>query len=415
MARSSVTRPDPFAALYLTGDGDSLTTQTVEAGQFPDVSDLTAFTVELWFKADSPMAANTFISGVGVQWALSLAGSSGLLTWTIFDSGGTPTHLNTSTGALTAGQWAHIVGVLNAGTMTVYVDGAIAGTTSFSGTVQNPASGVLTIGSGSSSSVSIYYWDEVAIYRTALSADRIAAHYAAGVARGFARGQAAGERVGAVLDAAGPNHAPRDIDTGVRTIAGRYMTGQDPLGELRVAETAEAVDAVLFISREGKVKFLDSAHRASAPYDSPVITLADDGTGDTGYFDIAVDYSDSYLANEWNVTRTGGTTQTASDDASIARYLKRPQSLSDLAVTDDSDASDIADDMLAKYKEPFLRVTSVSPDTSDPAALVKILKRDVGDRVRIIRNPRSGGDPIDTEVFIQGISITRPRMTRSRA
>src|SRR6266540_4064717 len=62
-------------------------------------------------------------------------------------------------------------------------------------------------------------------------------------------------------------------------------------------------------------------HRSSSPYNTIQDTFGD-GAGELPYVDISVDYSDSFLVNEWNVTRQGssrdiGLTQTRSDATSI--------------------------------------------------------------------------------------------------
>ena len=41
----------------------------------------------------------------------------------------------------------------------------------------------------------------------------------------------------------------------------RYMNGQDPLGEIRVADRADDPDSVVFIGKDGAVVFLDGDHR----------------------------------------------------------------------------------------------------------------------------------------------------------
>jgi hypothetical protein len=180
------------------------------------------------------------------------------------------------------------------------------------------------------------------------------------------------------------------------------MHGQNPLGEMRRAENAEAIDAVLFISRSGEVVFLADGHRSSSPYNTVQATFNDDGT-DLPYLDIDIDYSESFLANEWNVTRAGGTTQSASDTTSIARYYKRPQSLTDLPVTSDGHASAIATAMKNKYREPMTRITTLVPKMSDPDTAEAVFRLDIGDRIRVFRTPPGGGARIDQTLFVQKI------------
>ena len=276
-----------------------------------DLGGLSEITAEFWFSFEAaPASALSLVSGSAtdgshVQYRFAQNTSAQVEFTATMDVSGTPTPATVTSLALTPGAVYHLVAAIESGTLKLYVNGLVVDSAAVSGVIESISNAQGTFFVGDALADHDLVFDEIAVYRTALTIDRITAHYAAGTARGFAYGQAPGERLGAILDAAGPNHAPRDLQAGQRTMTGRYMTGQDPLSEMRVAEAAEAVDAVLFVGRDGKVKFLDSAHRASAPYDSPVITLADDGTGDTGYFDIAVDYSDSYLANKWDVTGPG--------------------------------------------------------------------------------------------------------------
>ncbi len=85
------------------------------------------------------------------------------------------------------GTWHHLVGVCdgNSGSMTFYIDGTVAGT------IPIPSAGILSstdpvsIGAERSGILPDYDWayagtiDEVAIYSYALSAQQVAAHYAA--------------------------------------------------------------------------------------------------------------------------------------------------------------------------------------------------------------------------------------------
>ena len=108
------------------------------------------------------------------------------------------------------------------------------------------------------------------------------------------------------------------------------------------------------------------------------------------------------------MTRTGYSintpaTQTASDATSQARYFKRSQSLGDVPVTTDADASTIATALLAKYKDPFYMVTSLKPKMADQQTAETVYSLDLCDRIEILWTPPGGGSRIDQTVFIQKI------------
>jgi hypothetical protein len=245
------------------------------------------------------------------------------------------------------------------------------------------------------------YIDELAFYPHELSAARIAAHWDAGQNRAF-DSEYPGERVNNVLAAIGSS-APRAISTGIHRVAAVYMNGQTALDEMRSARTGENVDSILFINRYGAVGFLPADYRASSPYNTAQATFDDDGT-DFAYHDLNVDYSDAFLWNVWNVTGFLGLTQTATDATSVTTYGEISESITDLQVSD-ADAASIAAALLAKYKDPMFRITSIAPKIATPDVAANAFARDLGDCIRVFRTPPGGGARIDQTLFLQSIRI----------
>jgi hypothetical protein len=368
-----------------------------------------AVTVEFWYRFSVlPAAQRDFFAG-----AMSAAGATRILYFSLSTAGqvlfnarnSTPTLFTATSAPLTPNTWYHIVGTIDGSFIRVYVNGQQSGSTAWSG--------VLVGGGGlatnppflSSVTDTVHDFDEIAFYPARdLGATRVLAHYAAGTQRGFPDSQLPGARANAILDSAG-SVAPRSIQPGTRTMQGAFMKGQDALGELRKAQRAESVDAVLFASRAGVVTFLADGHRNAAPYNTVQATFDDDGT-DFPYLDLTLDISEQFLANVWNVTRSGGITQTASDAASIAANFDHAQSLTDVPVTTDAHAASIATAMLAKYKDPLTRIPPLELTTTIPDVAEAILARDIGDRIRVLRTPVGGGTRHDLTLFIQKIEET---------
>jgi len=369
-----------------------------------DVSGLNEFAVELWFRTNntSPAGGDTVVQlpvASGTLPFLNLTG--GTLEFKATNS--VPTTFTVTSGAISANTWYHVVATIQGGFLRLYLNGSQVASTAWSGSfvAGTPTSTRFILGEFASTATMDF--DEVAFYRNGLTATTIAQHYQAGTSRGF-RQQASGSRINAVLDSI-TSAAPRSIQAGTRTVQAVFTNGQSPLEEMRRAQNADSVDAVLFTARNGTITFLADGHRSSSPYNTVQATFDDDGT-DLSYHDLSLDYSESFLTNEWNVTRTGGTLQTASDSTSIAKYLKRSQSLTDVPVIQDSDASAIASAMLAKYKDPLTRVTSITLSTAIPAVAEAAFRRDIGDRIEVFRTPPGGGSRIDQVLFIQKIQIS---------
>lgn len=398
---------DPLFSYLILNAANYMETDALPGGQGPELGGLTGATIECWVRADSnlPSVNDDVLRGpnAGVsQWVIRWLTTGQMRI--LVNSDDLTVKTATSADVVPAGQWIHVVGVVDGSTLRIYINGVQAGTGAFAGQIRDEGTGVLRI--GDSATTQTYNYDEFAIYRTALSASRIAAHYTAGTARGF-RPSKAGERIDRILDAAS-NRAPRDIDTGIRVnVDDQYAgNGQPAIEAIRRAENAEAADAFVFVAGDGTVTFRDADHRSDARYTTDRMLFGDQGGTQRAYQDLVLDYSDSFIANEWNVTRNNGLTQTSSDTTSIARYFKRSQSLTDLLLTSDSASSDIATAMLAKYKEPLLRVTQIQPKMNDINVAQEVFTLELGDRIRVIRNPPGGGAAFDQQLYVQRIEIS---------
>jgi hypothetical protein len=66
----------------------------------------------------------------------------------------------------------------------------------------------------------------------------------------------------------------------------------------------------------------------------------------------------------------------------------------------------IANALLAKYKDPFTRITSITPNMQDDATAQAVLALELGDKVRVLRTPPGGGSRIDQSLWVQKIEIT---------
>ncbi|HTU39967.1 MAG TPA: LamG-like jellyroll fold domain-containing protein [Acidimicrobiales bacterium] len=149
----------------------------------PGVAD---FSVEAWVKTSAN--GDEVIAGKGTDWQLTVSGDSGHLGLARFAYAGGAV-VAYSAGRVDDGAWHHVVAVADRDTAArVYVDGA-AGTAN-----ATPNTGALSgtdgvrIGAGAAGGFFTGRIDEVAIYKSVLSASRIVSHY----------------RLGSQLDASAP-------------------------------------------------------------------------------------------------------------------------------------------------------------------------------------------------------------------
>jgi hypothetical protein len=379
----------------------------MERGEGGDCYGATEMTVEGWVRLTGslPAAGEYLVRGPATaastyQYSI-LLNPAGTLRFTVI---GVPGGTVTATGgtiAADSSRWYYVVGTITGGNIRLYVDAVQVASSAWSSVVQDALTAGFFI--GDEANLQTYGFDEVAIYRAGLTVDRITAHYQAGTERGFAE-QRSDLRITAALDEAG-SQAPRSVGTGTRNVLPEYMHAQSLLEEIRTAVKGEAVDAALFITKDGSVKFLPDGHRSSSPYNTVQATFDDDGT-DLPYLNVDLDYSDAFIRNEVHGTRDGGTTQTVSDQASIDEFFRIPLSLTGLPNISDANVLTIVTALLAKYKDPFQRILNLDIDTSDPAVAEAAFRLDIGDRIRVFRTPPGGGARIDQTLFVQKIAVS---------
>jgi hypothetical protein len=417
--------PDPYNLVTLGSSGAAgsiLTTGTLNAGDAGEFGGCRDATIEFWFNPAAAASATRSLwtgpdstGGFGRQWQFWI-NASGAVGAAFRNSAGTANAVGSTT-ALQPGLWYHIVGAADstAGLTRLYINGIQEATvawtppviaSSFSATVGNMYVGDTTANMAMS-------FCALATYTRFIGATRIAAHYTAGVSQGVVQ-EKPGQRIGDILDRSASVHAPRSLYAGTRIVTETYFVGQAPLDELRKAAAADNVDAMLFVGASGDWTFLDATHRSSTPYNTVQATFGDAGGTELPYLDLTFDSSDAFIFNEWTVTREQGVksagdlgeTQTALDATSISRYFERPASLSGVPVTSDTDSAAIATAMLAKYKDPMTRITSITLNTLDANVAQAVFQRELGDKIRVLRTPPGGGARIQEDLWIQKIEIS---------
>ena len=294
-----------------------------------------------------------------------------------------------------ANAWRHLVATRSGNTIKLYVDGALADTEVLGATRSMRVDNIVAAPGGGNVTI-----DEFAIYTSALSADRVLEHYEAGASAWD--GDATGARLTRVLDEADWPAADRDLDAGNSNLQFAELDTTS-LQHMQDVELTEA--GRLFVSAAGDVTFVERyAVLTEAVYSTSQATFGDDGS-ELRYTDITFDYSDSHIRNEVRVTSPALPPQVASDATSQTNYLKRGYERRVLE-TSPSRMTDAANYILGKYKDPFLRVASITiKPPRDPAGLYpQVLGRDLGERVTVKRRPQGVGSVIAQECHIEQIS-----------
>jgi len=220
-------------------------------------------------------------------------------------------------------------------------------------------------------------------------------------------GEDSGDRVDRILDSVGWPNADRQVSVGNSTMQATTLEG-DPLAELQAVAESELGE--LYVDGAGEVVFRNRhAVLTETRSNTPQATFGTAGTRTPARAKLVTD--DATFYNEIKVTREGGAEQVLGDTASQDEFLIKTYQASGLLLEDDAIVAGYAGWILYVSKEPEVRFDSIEIHAhADPDNLFpQVLGREIGDRIRIIRQPSGGGDAIERDVFIRGIShVTGP-------
>lgn len=213
-----------------------------------------------------------------------------------------------------------------------------------------------------------------------------------------------GARVTRVLNNLGWPTDDRAVDTGDSTLQATTLDGNG-LAELQLVADSEYGE--FYIDPEGTAVFRRRlALAADTRSNTSQVTFGDGGGSEIPYRTVNVDADDTTMANYVSIARAGGAEQTASDAASISRYLRKVHQRTDLLMETDAVALDYAKFVLARSKDPEVRFGQIQMGVprSSVAALAwpAMLGLELGDRVTVIRRPPGGGTN-SRDCYIRGV------------
>lgn len=381
---------------------------TLGATQYVSVADANSldlgntFTLEAWVYADLTAPATAYILSKGTN-APELylhypAGVSGARLVLAVRGVGV---VAASGYTIPLKTWTHVVATKSGATSKVYIDGTDQSAIVTDRTAASTAT-ALTIGNSSarvSADQFVGRLDEVAVYPTALSATRVAAHYAAG-SQTYAAEQS-GVRVGLVLDDAEWPAADRSIQTGGSELErSGSILDQTALGHLQeVCVVTE--NGVVFCDRSGSVVFQDRYHRLFN--ETAARGTLGDGAGELPYTDCVIAYDDTQLWNEARITPKTGTAQTSRDQESVEKFW--PRTLSRSTHSAEAEAFDAATYLIQRYGAPELRVREIAfAGAANTSLWPHLLGAEISHRYTFKRRPPGGGAAISIDVHVEGVS-----------
>jgi hypothetical protein len=241
---------------------------------------------------------------------------------------------------------------------------------------------------------------------TAVDAFRLAQNAQVSTITGATAGDLSGTRINEILDQIGWPLTMRDVDAGLTTMQADPGTARTSLAAMQTVETSEY--GALYVDAAGSFVFQDRAVTAGSTGKTPVV-FNDNGTG-IGYYDAVWRLDDTLVYNSASITRTGGTAQTALNQASIDKYFIHSYNQQNLLMQTDAVALDYARAYVASRAETSIRCDAIKLDLytdNYTAGTVAALGLDYFDPVTISTNQPGGSTLTKTlQVFGVAQSIT---------
>jgi len=246
------------------------------------------------------------------------------------------------------------------------------------------------------------------VYTTieAVDAFRLAQNAQIATVTGATAGDLSGTRITQLLDAIAWPNSMRDIDAGLTTMQADPGTQRTALAAMQTVETSEY--GALYVDASGSFVFQDRTVTASSVTGTPVL-FNDNGT-QIAYSNAVWVLNDVLVYNQANVTRTGGTVQTASNQASIDKYFLHSYNQQNLLMQTDATALDYAQAYVASRAETTVRCDAITLDlytANYNAGIIAALDLDYFDPVTITTTQPGASTLTKTlQVFGKAMTIT---------
>jgi hypothetical protein len=220
---------------------------------------------------------------------------------------------------------------------------------------------------------------------------------------GATAGDLAGTRINEILDQINWPATMRDVDAGLTTMQADPGTNRTALQALTTVATSEY--GALYVDASGSFVFQDRDVTVGSIGGTPTV-FADNGTG-IDYFDASWILNDTLIFNKATITRSGGSAQVASNQASIDKYFLHSYFQDNLLMQTDAVALDYAQAYVASRAETSIRCDAIVLDLYTPnydTGVVAALDLDFFDPITIITT-QPGGSLLEKTLQIFGVRM----------
>ena len=238
------------------------------------------------------------------------------------------------------------------------------------------------------------------------------AHYQIGAGT-YLSGNRTDQRITTLTNLVGWMSDGLDLGTGDTTVLGINVTGKGLLDALKEVETAE--QGRLFMSVDGKIKFVDRNAEGTGNFITSQATFSDKATaGQIAYSDIILTYDDRYIFNDITFAQPDGSSYNSADTTSQGKYFKQSFKVENFIADSSYFLVNAGIYKLAQYKDPQMRIDQLTVNARRNTAYQSpCVTLDIGDRITVNRTPQNVGSAISKTLIIEGIKhqITRDGWT----
>jgi len=216
---------------------------------------------------------------------------------------------------------------------------------------------------------------------------------------GAVSGQTTSARISSILDQVSFPSDMRTISTGLNTCIADPATERTSLAALKNAEFSET--GAFYMNGSGTAVFKSRTDVMNSLAATPT---AFNQTGGIPYKNLKFAFDDKLIINQANFARVGGTTQVASNTASINKYFPHSITQTDLVAETDTIVNNIALEYVATRQETTIRIDAMTVDLQDPNVPTNtMLGLDYFDNL-LITNVQPDGSTIVKNLQFQGIN-----------
>jgi hypothetical protein len=216
---------------------------------------------------------------------------------------------------------------------------------------------------------------------------------------GGTAGQDTGARIGKILDAISFPASMRTLATGNSLCIADPGTNRTSLAALKNAEYSE--QGAFYIDGSGNAIFKNRNTVVSSIAATPIEFNQTTGIP---YRNLVFAFDDKLIINQSQMTRYGGTMQTAENSTSVIKYFAHGYNQTDLVIDTDANALNIARTYVATRAETTIRIDAMTVDLLDTAVPTDtMIGLDYFNNCKIT-NVQPDGSTIVKTLQVQGLS-----------